>query len=305
MKFIYILLSAILISADVLSQPFAPVGAKWTYTERFVYFENTEEIHYSELTVTKDTLIQGRECRDISGARFCWFPEGLQYINSSNDSVFIYDPLLNTFKLIYAFNTPKGGIWDIPIIGWDGFMDTMTVTVDSVSTIQVNSHQLRVQYVTYFGKDYDENGLKDSQSYNSTIVDVLGDLHFIFLFPVEMSSVCDFNYSEGLRCYEDNELGHYESGIAPSCTYTNVGLNEPKIGTLGLHPNPTYSKVYLETVPENLKSIELIDNLGRVVRRFSIVNEIDLEGLPTGIYYLRLRNVEGEFYIEKVVKFNR
>jgi Secretion system C-terminal sorting domain len=303
MKTLSLALFASLFTTVVLSQQFAPLGAKWTYTERYVFFEYADDISYSELTVTKDTIIQGRDCVEIEGASFCWFPEGLQYVSTSNDSVYFFDPLLDRFKLIYAFNTPPGGSWAIPILGWDGFIDTMTVTVDSVSTIEVNSHQLGVQYVTYYGKDYNENGLWDSLWYSSTIVETLGDLSFIFLFPENLSSVCDFNYSQGLRCYEDNFIGHYETGTAPSCKYTYVGLDEPKIGTLGLHPNPTSSKVYLETIPDNLKSIDLIDNLGKIVRKISIGEEIDLEGLANGVYFLRMVNVQNDFYIEKVIKY--
>ncbi len=302
MKSQFIILIITFFANFAFSQGFARVGAKWYYTERYVFFEFADDISYSEVTVIKDTIILGKACVEIDAANFCWFPEGLQYVSQSNDSVFFYDPILNDFKLIYAFNTPPGGSWAIPIIGWDGIIDTMTVTVDSVSTINVNSHSLGVQYVTYFGKDYNEYGLDDSLWYNSTIVEILGDLNFIFLFPLDMSSICDFNYSQGLRCYEDDFIGHYETGAAPSCTYTYVGLNEPQIGALGLHPNPTSGKIYLETVPNNLKSLDLIDNLGRVVRKFTNSEEINLDGLNNGIYFLRIINMQNDFYIEKVIK---
>ena len=82
-----------------------------------------------------------------------------------------------------------------------------------------------------------------------------------------------------------------------------MGLNEPRIGTLGLHPNPSSGKVYLESIPDNLKLIELMDNLGRVVRKFSNTVEINLEGLVNGIYFLRIVNTQNVFYIEKVIKY--
>jgi hypothetical protein len=178
----------------------------------------------------------------------------------------------------------------------------MTVTVDSVSMTEVNSQQLNVQYVTYYGKDYNEFGLWDSLWYNSTIVEVLGDLNFIFLFPQDMSTICDFNYTQGLRCYEDDFIGHYETGSAPNCTYTYVGLKEPPIYALSLYPNPSSGHVYLETVPIQIKSLDLIDNLGKVIRKFKNAEDINLDGLTEGIYFLRILNMKNDLFIEKVIK---
>ena len=298
-----ILIVLTIININVFSQEFAPIGAKWYYTERYSFFEFADDIDYLQATVKKDTIFEDKSCVQIITDYLCWFPYDTQYVYTVNDSVFFYDRDLGMFKTIYVFSAEEGDSWTIPISGYLNEVDSLIVTVDSTGTRMINNFELKVQYVTYFGKDYDEFGnLWDSLSYPSEIVEILGDITYLFLFPSVMSSVCDDNYSGGLRCYDDSFIGHYETGIAPTCEYTFVGVNEPGINKIGLYPNPTDNVILLKSKPENLKSIELIDNLGRPIRKFSPDEEINLEGLGNGFYFIRLMDNSNDYYIAKAIK---
>jgi hypothetical protein len=302
MKLKLFILLTFISSIAGLSQSFAPVGAKWHYTEGQAF---SGYISYLTITVTKDTIISGRNCVQIESDYLACFPYGTLYVSTSNDSVFFFDQELGDFKTIYVFNAMPGDHWTIPIKGDMYEYDYLDVSVNSIGTRIVNNKELNVQYVTYTAYDYDEFGnLSESFGNSSEIVEFLGDLTFLFFFPTTLSYICDDNYSGGLRCYEDNYIGHYETGIASSCTYSGTweGVNDPRIGTLGLHPNPSIGNVYFESFPDQTRAIDLIDHTGRVVKKFMPSEEINLTGLPGGVYFLRIIDSQNVFYIEKVIK---
>ena len=70
-----------------------------------------------------------------------------------------------------------------------------------------------------------------------------------------------------------------------------------------IFPNPTTSRVYFVTEQGSLERVEVLDKMGRVIHTKAITydNWIDLEGLPSGIYFLRFFDEEG-FVVKKVVK---
>ena len=140
-------------------------------------------------------------------------------------------------------------------------------------------------------------------SYTSEIIETIGDVDYVFNIPLEASQVCDANYSCGLRCYEDFNLGHYETGIAPDCEYMYVSISEPKVNSLEVHPNPTSNVISIGNSFEGQCYIYLFDGYGRKLRYYESVNEISLEGLPDGIYYINMLDSQKNIYLEKVVKY--
>ena len=51
------------------------------------------------------------------------------------------------------------------------------------------------------------------------------------------------------------------------------------------YPNPTNSKVRFN---QTIETIDIIDLTGKKIKSFYNVNEIDIEHLPSGVYYLKL-----------------
>lgn len=298
MKSLFMILIAVTINHVLHAQNFAPVGAEWYYCEGHA-FSDIES--YIKVTVTKDTVIQNKQSQEVVSDWVCWNPSEIQYVHSSGDSVFLFDPLLDRFKLIYDFSAVPGDTIRIPVYDWDESVDSVLIAIDAVSTIIINNIELRHQFVTYFVKDSFPGGTQ-FYSYSSEIAEIIGDINFLFNFPVQASIVCDANFSCGLRCYEDSYLGHSETGQAPSCNFISVGLNEPTVSSLGIYPNPTPDKIYFNSIPDNVKSIELIDQTGRIIKKISSSPEINLEGLNQGMYFLRILDIENKVYLEKVIK---
>ncbi len=143
-----------------------------------------------------------------------------EYVFSRNDSVFLYNQDFNEFQVFYDFNSEKGDSWQFRILEYDQFIDTVNVFVDSTSVSNINGTDLRTFYVTY--NIYDENS---SYSYSSVLIEGIGDIQYLFNIVPLSSRACDGNYSKGLRCYEDNILGLYSTGIADSCDQIRYWTN--------------------------------------------------------------------------------
>lgn len=293
MNRIRLLFSAAFLTVVNLSfaQEFAPIGAEWHYTEGFAF---SGDINYLTIKSIKDTTINGKQSRRLDCKRLCWNPSGRQYIHYTNDSLYYYYPVLDTFQLIAAFNAQPDDSWNILIKDWDESVDTVTVRVDSINSIAINEKPLRQLFVTYYLKNHDPNGaVIQNYDYNSRIIEKIGDVHYLFNFPVNAGLMCDDNYSEGLRCYEDAELGLYSTGIADSCTYTYTwtGIESSTVlKKITVFPNPTNGLLVINGSTGKEITAQIKDLTGNTIfsKNLNANNTIDLTGLPKGLYILGL-----------------
>ena len=67
-----------------------------------------------------------------------------------------------------------------------------------------------------------------------------------------------------------------------------------------LYPNPAREKVTIEGI-ETAKA-QVYNTLGQVVKTVRGTNEIDVAGLPQGVYLLRIADAEGKVYTNKITK---
>jgi hypothetical protein len=177
--------------------------------------------------------------------------------------------------------------------------------IDSVTTVTINGVSLKKQFVSYtlwsnYGPVY----------YSSTIIEALGDLQFMFnIFPSFVMS-CDMNYSSGLRCYDDNIIGHYETGIAPSCTYIGfVGVDSPEseVGRqIRAYPNPAGDFLNIRTEIPGIIGFNISDMIGKKVKTGIVIsNQICIQELPQGMYFLEYFDADHHFITNwKVIKNN-
>ncbi len=79
----------------------------------------------------------------------------------------------------------------------------------------------------------------------------------------------------------------------------NTSLQDiAELTEITFHPNPTSRMI---TFSKEIERIDVIDNIGKVVMRFFDTNEINIETLPAGVYYLRL-TIEDKTTMKKVIK---
>jgi hypothetical protein len=80
-----------------------------------------------------------------------------------------------------------------------------------------------------------------------------------------------------------------------------TGVNENESSNFAtVHPNPTTGIVHVEGT--KAAEVQVYDVLGQCVKTFQNTNEISLEGLPQGVYLLRVTTEDGKVFSDQVVK---
>lgn len=215
-----IFLFCICLSAHIVAQDFAPVGATWHYSERFFDGLPSPQEGYNKLESVKDTMIHGKLCRKIEKEDriSCSDRPETEYLYTSNDSTFFLDPVIDDFQLLYNFNAEKGDSWNILLNNYpELIMDTAKIHVDSSDVISINGIELKRLYVTYQIIHVENGDGFVFEEYPATIIQSIGDTKYMFNFNSYAYGACDGNFMNDLRCYSDEILGLYETGIANSC----------------------------------------------------------------------------------------
>ncbi|MBP7497069.1 MAG: T9SS type A sorting domain-containing protein [Bacteroidales bacterium] len=290
-------------STLVFSQYFAPVGAKWNYTVKWAFALNNEET-YMTVNSTKDTLINNIRCSKLeSSMEFCG---GYAYRNcfvySSDSIVYFFDKTIGEFQILYNFKAKANDSWIIKYPTHNNIIDTVIISVISVSNNIINSKTLKSLNVSY--KSYHNPAI----NYNSHITEILGDNVYLFNFYY-YGIMCDSNYSDGLRCYEDNTFGFYSTGIADSCTYSYyVGINgaDSKTINVDVFPNPAVEQITLLN-NSNFGNLiaELYNTTGELIRKepITIRTTWNISYLNSGLYFIKIHNSKNnDFKFYKLVK---
>lgn len=294
MKKTIILALGLFLSLLAYSQTWAPVGAVWHYSESpFWPWPIAED--YIMLESVKDTVFNGIDCRKITKRHpiTCGGRPYVEYMYSVENKVYFWDLVLNKFQMLYDFDKVEGESWIIEVYDLDDDIDTLIITVDSTNIININGVDKKRLYVTY--SFYFEDmlpWLMDTITYTSTIIESIGDIHYMFNFQPQWAQVCDGNISQGLRCYSDTELGLYETGIAPYCTYVDyVGIDDNNKNDLEviLYPNPCNGSVSVKTNLAEPVLYRIIDISGKVISSGILTNnKIAFDDKTNGLFIVEL-----------------
>ena len=285
-----------------LNAQFAPEGATWYYGEGFAF---SGDISYMKFVAEGDTIIQGKLCQKIRkyGKVDCLSRPILEFTYDENGTIFFYNQHTTEFDTLFDFNASPGNAWIVKSYEYNGEENEIEVSVDSVGITNVNGVDLKILYLKYH-IDF----LNNSFFIPRVVLEKIGDLNYMFYFPNQSFFVCDSNYSTGLRCYEDEDLGHFETGIADSCTlnYIWVGTNEFDLSNrTKIYPNPVSDIIIIEADAANAPQRFLIrDVSGKLVKAGIISNKyIQLDYSQKGLYFLELYSEDGSLLsVNKFVK---
>lgn len=282
---------------------FAPVGATWHYDERFFGFNFGHDVDFIRFKADRDTFIQGRKCSVIEKRHQlgCYFRPSHEYIYSEGDKVFFWDQIAEEFQILYDFGAGKGDFWWIDINTEDYSTDSVKITVDSISNTMINDRSLLTQHVTY--ELFSEN-MDPVYEYSSKIVERIGDTAYMFNFFPYVTLACDANWTKGLRCYKDEDIGLYETGIAPSCEYIETGIGEePEDRRIKIYPNPGKGFYRIESPGNSEYKYTIFDSRGCIIEVGDHNNSfVDITAYPAGIYLLRLTWKNGYYTVERLIK---
>jgi hypothetical protein len=283
-------------SLQVNAQYFGLQGSTWHYKNVMVVWPGPAGSvveDYVSITANGDTTIEGHICKklNLNQTLNCIDNENVKFTYFSNDTVYFYDQVLNTFQTLYNFSAAANDTWDIRVP--DNFgEDTISVRIDSVDIVNINGIDLKRQFVTYTTHFTD---LEDFE-YQSVVIERIGDLHYLFNIYPEFYYSCDASVITGLRCFEDNNVTQYATGISPSCTYmAYLGTNEIAAPHITIFPNPSSDFIELSNPDQTVYSYEIFDLSGKLVQQGSATDFIDLSLVQTGSYSLKLSSGAASF----------
>jgi hypothetical protein len=174
-------------------------------------------------------------------------------------------------------------------------------TVYTVFTIQINTYYLTVNPVQYttesihikVGEEY--MGWTESGTYQRTLASSTG---------------CDSIVTTELKVTPGNGRNKSADSFIADDTYSMVPdsmFDTGDYGDLILYPNParTFINIAYNTLPELNTKIEIIDIHGRVflTRKInSSLTRLTIDGLTSGIYYLRSIQGQKQMIVRKFIK---
>ncbi len=278
-----IVFSLIVLTNFSKAQFFGPQGSSWYFSKIYVVPNPLVE-DYIQVTSLGDSIIHGILCNrlEINNPLFCGDQRSVKYTYYSNDTVFFYEPVYDSFEMLYNMNASPGDTWSIRVPDMNDD-DTISIHVNSTDIVTINGIQLKSFDVTYFAHF---DNMTDIE-YNSTIIERIGDVKYIFNIKPEWSYTCDEAIITGLRCYEDLNTPIYTTGIANSCDFQSyTGIDDVVNEQLKIYPNPSSDKIFLKN--DNLDPIdfEIFDLLGNSILKGITNSEIDISKLNPGSYIL-------------------
>lgn len=142
------------------------------------------------------------------------------------------------------------------------------------------------------------------------IVSLDSDTTIVAIFD-EIKTIIDATINEGEVYQEygfcESEPGTYtqiltdengcDSLLILNLTY-QVSLNDVEEENINFYPNPTQNIINFSTT---IEQIEVMDLTGKRLMSFNHENQINIEALPSGVYYLRLIN-DKKVTTKKVIK---
>ena len=284
------------VSTSCLAQNWGENNAVWHYEQINIQPPFNED--FIKFSTIGDTIILGEPTKIILEERITLNDTIANEIFMKSDSnrVYLFDSLSNSFKLIYDFSAILGDT--IEVFCPERLGDsTLTIVVDSVSTININGTILGVQYVRplYFGEYYDMSGI---------IIENIGWTGFMF----PLSTLADPPYGGELRCFQNDLIGLYKPS-AVDCDYLETGIESlNNNNNFSIYPNPANDVLNISIAKEldltNAK-ISLVDISGRQVLSQQIKStesSINIDFLPNGIYFYQIINNKEQYSGKLVVQ---
>jgi len=197
---------------------FAPVGAKWWYTNKKA---SSEDYPPEVKEVIGDTIIDGKVCKIIIND-FYSDDFNIEYIYQEGKVIYNYIQQDSTFRVLYDFSKTLGQSY----MSYSGLNapDSTLVTVINYDSINLSGMNLITQEISIMGP----------ATWGNVNIEKIGNLGYMIPFNSLVNS-----FPGPLRCYEDAEIGHYETGIVENCDDLILNVNPIEVvSEFTVYPNP-------------------------------------------------------------------
>ncbi|MBN2728532.1 MAG: T9SS type A sorting domain-containing protein [Bacteroidales bacterium] len=248
---------------------------------------------YCHMNALRDTVVQGKDCYILTKNCYPCDCLGLEVIlHEENGVVQIFHNDSLEFDTLFNMNINPGESWSFTP-NESISSDTVKVNVTGNGQKIINGDTLKYIVVNTTGNNWFWGV--------DTIVEKIGPLHAYF-FPQYFA--CD-PLNGNLRCYSDDSLGLFETGIVPYCTYEDVGINE-FWSNLNIYPNPAQDYLIIENLPMENCRISIRNVLGQeVYASYSLglsEKTLNTSNLKAGIYVLEVQTANSEFSRRLVIE---
>ena len=278
---LYTLLALLLMAGGVTVQaqeylPIAQKGNEWHTFETAVW-----QINNYVNWCSGDTLIEDVRYMKIMGTVNDSYPIFYTLLREEDGKVWKRYSVAHEEILLYDFTANVG---DTLCFGDFG----ACFVLDSISTEQIGGVDRRK---FWFGLEYDDLGRPRTQE---TWVEGIGSDYGLLWTGY-------FNVFDGWHCllcfHQHGELV-WQNPEYNTCTYPYDAVEENKETGISVYPNPVRDRVVIEGI--EVAEVEVYSVFGQMVKTVRAANEIDLNGLVEGIYMLRITDVEGKVYTNKI-----
>ena len=280
MRYPIVILICFIFSSQINAQQWISHGATWYYNIGHAFKPYNGYIKWEE---QGQVMKNGKLCWVVKADSFPYYITGndwyAMYTYEDSGRVYWLNEYTNQFTVLYDFNKKVGESW---ILEMDSCQFTMTV--DSVKNVVIGGITRKAMEVSgpglYMGWCYEGIG-----SLQSPYPDISFACHFLII---------DGFYYHSIRCYEDDSIGTHHFDSSPSCQYTGIEDQNPKM-EVQFFPNPVNDELYIKT-EWTAYQLYVFNASGQLVQSENLKghSRIDVGDLPSGFYIGRLSS-EGIF----------
>ena len=306
MKRIFLISFFIMLSVASFAQNWYPAGATWTFNLQ--YLTSYPAHGYVKYSVGNDTVINDTIAKLININTVTYNGNesagNSLIVHESNSRIYHWTG--DRFKLMYDFNLNDGDTLKTEILYCEFYDSVTPIIVDSVSSLNINGINLKVQYITY--TVYSEE--IGNEPITERIVERVGS-EMDFIYEPKCGFSEHFEYT-GLRCYNDNEISyknewwgtHYSDVECDSVI--NVHVQEVTDNKFAVYPNPADDFVIISDDGQYGEAFcaELYNSLGE--KLYTTTTEcsasFNMENYPAGLYVIKVYTKGSDICTFKVVK---
>ncbi len=270
---------------------FAPIGATWHYQ-----YEDQDSAPwgygYYKFESVGDSIVNGKTCRQINQTKVRSDSTATDlftiFVYNQNDSIYRYSELTDDFYLLMDYTAEVGDTLVLTNMYSSNYYDSTFVVVEQSNEI-IDGQTLKKWLL-----DFGTCGIY--QEYYEKIGSPFG-------FDPQQNCIVTYFYDVNIRCYEDNEISL--SFIDQPCDAIISSAKHLSISALEIFPNPATEHVQLLWGDHSKYNIELINVKGQVIKRMNAVSsgeQLNLEALNSGFYYLKFIDKQGDYLVRKIVK---
>ena len=291
---------------DILAVEATDVDTTFTINNTEWYYEIINDdgsITYQYLECAGDTVVQGKRPKVIVRSNTHYDRNEItkvthEYIYEENSVVYWWNKDLQEFTTLYNLNANAGDEWEIKV-----GTESLIMHVDAVENYEYEGQTYRMMHVS-----------DTADIFSGNIVCSIG--HLTSFFPEKLMNRGKGYRVEGIRCYWiDGELVFKNGDEDCHAIYIQLhdGIDEPgengpstNLGTFKVYPNPTNGVLFVQTLRatslQTDNAYRITNLMGQTLLQGNITAEtqqINIEKLPAGMYYITFAGETRKLIIEK------